>query len=800
MESCYVTYYEILKSGLSPTGNFSKSSLEFPIPSLPEKITLKLEPKCHETFVYVNKAAFANPRVCITVSIQRRLSSVIEYLERKWKPVDSAKIFEETYSTISKYSLPNFCAQNHRLEKFTSKNSELWVEVRQNANAVLPSLQTVEPITSASLSLSQLQNNAVKITSKNNNDLISKTNVDIKTSPNNFSDENMTRIHSCASEKEDTKIESNSVDNQSPEHSKCLTQNDQVTSESDTIVKSEPEPDPKHNNLEEGLKRGWNAKLASSVTIGELFLMLGASRSLPNQSKPIIDLTYSWQSKHEAMSVDLKQGTSPSVIHLCNGNSKTNAEEKPSFLVKPSRLLSYLGMFTSTEMNRKQKGGRICNRTPPNHSSMKTIILSDAQGPATDLFQSLQMEHQQMDNGSHVILNDTNVSGSPKQDNASKGANSINSSTSNTDSFRRPVDPPLRNLTAHQQQQRELFRQQLDLLVPKYTQRKGRPLMRSKNIVSRQLPLQPKIVPQPLIKTLNGNVKIRLKSNQQHPIHLLQQNNTFFAIKDPPISVKVPISSVVNSSFISQPSSASDNSTDKRQEKDTVEEKEDLVTTNEESDTKYENIKVTKDSKTSPSKEMEPSEDETSSISFHNEDSLGSLSFLNDSTVSNSGILHFRPSSAASDNAMYDTGSSKMNGDHFLDSVLEVSNGASSVLQTPPIHRSTSPPSSPPSSHLNTSYSQSWLPELSLTSFLNNFGSSTRGDFGASNQEISKSTKIRHSSSEVAPHLINEDSQQSTGSEVDRQLISMMTENSVDFTSKFEKLASAVTNDASTDD
>ena len=147
---------------------------------------------------------------------------------------------------------------------------------------------------------------------------------------------------------------------------------------------------------------------------------------------------------------------------------------------------------------------------------MKTIILSDAQGPATDLFQSLQMEHQQMDNGSHVILNDTNVSGSPKQDNASKGANSINSSTSNTDSFRRPVDPPLRNLTAHQQQQRELFRQQLDLLVPKYTQSKGRPLMRSKNIVSRQLPLQPKIVPQPLIKTLNGNVKIRLKSNKRN--------------------------------------------------------------------------------------------------------------------------------------------------------------------------------------------------------------------------------------------------------------------------------------------
>lgn len=44
----------------------------------------------------------------------------------------------------------------------------------------------------------------------------------------------------------------------------------------------------------------------------------------------------------------------------------------------------------------------------------------------------------------------------------------------------------------------------------------------------------------------------------------------------------------------------------------------------------------------------------------------------------------------------------------------------------------------------------------------------------------------------VSPWMHNEDSVQSTGSEVDRQLLSMMTENSVDFTSKFAKLASAV--------
>ena len=49
----------------------------------------------------------------------------------------------------------------------------------------------------------------------------------------------------------------------------------------------------------------------------------------------------------------------------------------------------------------------------------------------------------------------------------------------------------------------------------------------------------------------------------------------------------------------------------------------------------------------------------------------------------------------------------------------------------------------------------------------------------------SKSNKFGH-----VDH--NEDSVQSNGSEVDRQLLSMMSENSVDFTSKFAKLASAV--------
>ena len=112
--------------------------------------------------------------------------------------------------------------------------------------------------------------------------------------------------------------------------------------------------------------------------------------------------------------------------------------------------------------------------------------------------------------------------------------------------------------------------------------------------------------------------------------------------------------------------------------------------------------------------------------------------------------------------------------DHFLDSVLENSN--SSVLQTPPRVRQT-----PPTSPSRAVSSDTWIPDLS--SFLGNINS-------AGGTTPQKENKVHHQQSAIIS--LNEDSVQSTGSEVDRQLLSMMGENSVDFTSKFAKLASAV--------
>ncbi len=112
---------------------------------------------------------------------------------------------------------------------------------------------------------------------------------------------------------------------------------------------------------------------------------------------------------------------------------------------------------------------------------------------------------------------------------------------------------------------------------------------------------------------------------------------------------------------------------------------------------------------------------------------------------------------------------SHMQVDHFLDSVLENSN--SSLLQTPRRH---SPPPSPPGGMSE----HSWLPDLSLSSFLGSLPT----DGGVGNNESPSKMLMSH----------QEDSIQSTGSEVDRQLSMMLNENSLDFTSKFAHLASAL--------
>ena len=91
-------------------------------------------------------------------------------------------------------------------------------QARESPRAAIPSMQMVEPITSASLSLSQLQcKSSVKLNSKNNNniDSISKAGNDIKANSHNTcsSVDKIPVIHTPIQEKDDLKSETLSIEN-----------------------------------------------------------------------------------------------------------------------------------------------------------------------------------------------------------------------------------------------------------------------------------------------------------------------------------------------------------------------------------------------------------------------------------------------------------------------------------------------------------------------------------------------------------------------------------------------------------
>lgn len=54
-------------------------------PKLPARVTVELRPKTNGAWAYV-QATSQNPRMRLTLTLQRRLSTVIEYLQRRWRP------------------------------------------------------------------------------------------------------------------------------------------------------------------------------------------------------------------------------------------------------------------------------------------------------------------------------------------------------------------------------------------------------------------------------------------------------------------------------------------------------------------------------------------------------------------------------------------------------------------------------------------------------------------------------------------------------------------------------------------
>ncbi len=657
--------------------------------SLPDKLVVDLRPAAEADFYRVHAVCFQNPHVQMRLSPSTRLSCIIEHLEKKWTPV-ADRLRDSTRKFIVQSDFQGGAVDTADVG---DKNmaEELWLHLTPGTKIIQPLLTPVAPLTSATLSLSHLQKKLARA----------------KSSP----------------------LSPLPVD-EDEQHQQLEHQN----------VKSEPQPvktgplvTPSVNDKPESCAQElqvdcttleWNMAKTKALSVGGLYLMTGCEGDK-------LELCYSWRRPHS--SEDDKDMGKPPARNNCNLSSliRLAVSEFAKKQLKPSGMSSP-NVSRSNNINVPTSPGSVSNLS----GGMVGVCNHKDAVPVVSKLENVSSETTASTSSSEIVV-------------VGSGGNNKPPSAE----FRRPVVPPVRVATLGSQSTKaQAFRQQLREMLPKFSNRKGRPLSSRKSsaVVSRRLlarPVQPKN-----FMERNG-VQLRLLESG-HPPNQKQMNSA--------ISLVTLQAAASNLTMPVVP----------QQQQQTVT----LVIPQSSSSGNSSNNSGSESSMSASSKRLD-GEGEISPISSAS--AVPQISIPDSTTATTNDNI--------SDLFVDDTDhrlpvSPVSKGDHFLDSVLENSN--SSLLQTPLRHRPT-PPSSP-----SRAVSESWLPELSLSSFLNLTDSPAKVQHqSGSNQPIHHQAQPQHSQP-VQVLNINEDSSTSTNSEVDRQLLSMMTENSVDFTMKFAKLAS----------
>jgi len=772
--------------------------------SLPGKVSLVLEPGDREAFTRVHKLAFQNPRLTLSVGLDKRLSSVLSYLDKKWAAADKV-ICDKFKDFVS----PSFLTKSAAVKKCCHQEEDLWLVPKPGTKLMSPLLKPIEPLTSSTLSLSHLQ------TSNKTEPTTAEPAATASTSTAAAAHDHMNGILSDSkSEISPTAKTASGVGAPPGDQADTGVTSSSTSAPSAAAAAIETSEDEKEEKKKQELLLGWNSEKSRELTVGEMFLING----LGNLVTSSIQLDYCWRkrqpvhssSQSPACSCDLpKKAATPSILQSL---SKLTASE----LAKRSKPNNSQLVSTKLVIKQDMSEASTSDKKP-------MVVIKQQPGESSAVVTNCDQLPTIQTNWSSVVGNGVNVS--PPA--AAAASSSPPTATSQESvNFRRPAMPPpppptmtrrFNPQTSSNNSAQQAFKQQLDLLIPKYNQRKGRPLMRSKSVVSRQLlstttaaaaaapnhrPLQPKM--HPLIKTVDGKVKVRCfpesMSNVKNPPTAANSNNTqpppppTITLTHPVISIGQkpnhglvnhqqqqqrtiqlsPVSSISHHRLMPSAAAAAAGVA-----KSPAPHRRDMAS----SPTRAAPPPPTPPSAQHRGFESTPKRTSGGGSEFH--------AMLSESGgQSNDGFsMDMMDCSMSNGGGGGDAGPSSkgvVRSDKILfDTVIETSN--CSMLQTPPVHRPTPPPSPFNGGGVGGGTGDdSWMPEISLNSLLNI--SSSGGGVGS--RSATPSLMMR--SNTPVHHLINEDSSQSTGSEVDRHILSMMTESSVDFTSKFARLANAV--------
>lgn len=242
---------------------------------LPSRITVELRPRNNMAWWQV-QASSMNPRVRTLLPIQRRLSSLLIFLQQRWRP--------------AKYNIPSNI-ENAALNELKDTRL-LRVAPPEGCKITLPIVNLGEYLTSNSVSLNSYEKRLGLKSSRMNllgsvqyikgvgKKGIKKNKVDKKclnrtedncTLPDNNSDVDGIESGSNVSEKTST---INNEEKSNPEH------------------QIEPNRFPGRETIDR-IRKGWNVDEANTITIGDLFLMFG------RESKITLEYWWDWHVKEQ---------------------------------------------------------------------------------------------------------------------------------------------------------------------------------------------------------------------------------------------------------------------------------------------------------------------------------------------------------------------------------------------------------------------------------------------------------------------------------------------------------------------
>ncbi|XP_013378859.1 protein cramped-like isoform X2 [Lingula anatina] len=312
---------------LKKLNNVEEETRDEEPPKVPERCVLELQPRSNAAYAHVQSQA-QNPRIRMTVKLERRLGSIIEYLQKKWKPQrqllkESFKVYDEPEPRLRIY--PSLEAQHlapvtlkptpqnkldlgfenykqHILDKEAQETEKKKAGNKRQAGDVLS--DDSNSATQATGSVDKEQPDKGHITNNNKNAPLS---VDPKTSGASEKDKSVTMETSCLSNTQGNNLLvfnraeddaatsaalqcNNSSNNDNNTHKSTEKTSSENNEEQKKKTVNESNEEQRRSEVER-FRNGWTLQEAENLSIAHIHLILGSPEKLV--------LEYEWEEPNE---------------------------------------------------------------------------------------------------------------------------------------------------------------------------------------------------------------------------------------------------------------------------------------------------------------------------------------------------------------------------------------------------------------------------------------------------------------------------------------------------------------------